>query len=70
MAGAQQRRDQVRLDALDQAEALVDQRRIKLDQAGAGADLGQRGTTGIDAAGADQRECAFDAHIGLRHHPR
>jgi len=41
--GAQQRRSQIVLDIFDQAEALVGQRRIKLDQAGAGADLGQRG---------------------------
>ena len=62
--------DRSLLMSLDQAEALVDQRRIKLDQAGAGADLGQRGAAGVDAADADQRKRALGAHIGLRHHPR
>ena len=55
-ARAQQRRRQVALDVLDQAKALVDQRGIKLDQAGAGADLCQRGAAGVDAADADQGE--------------
>ncbi len=67
--GPQQGRRQIVLDVVDQAETLVDQRRIKLDQAGAGADLGQRGAAGVDAADADQRKRAFGTHIGLRHHP-
>ena len=37
--GSQQRRGEIALDVVDEAKALVDQRRIKLDQAGAGADF-------------------------------
>ena len=49
---------------------FVDQRRIELDQAGAGADFCQRRAAAINAADADQRERALGADIGLRHHPR
>src|ERR1700730_4645239 len=38
-SGAQQRRRQIVLDVVDQAKDPVDQRRIELDQAGAGADF-------------------------------
>ena len=69
-AGPQQRRGEIGLDAVDEPEPLVDQRRIKLDQAGAGADFRQRGAAGIDAADADQRKRAFGAHIGFRDHAR
>ena len=68
--GAQQGRRQIALDVLDQAKPLVNQRRVELDQAGAGADLRQRRAAGIDAADADQWKRALGADIGLGHHAR
>ena len=41
---------------------------VKLQQRGAGLDLGDRRRAGVDAADADQREGAFGAHEGLRQH--
>ena len=52
----------------DQPQPPEHERAVELDQARPGPDLGERGCTRIDAAGADQRERAFDPHIGLRQH--
>ena len=41
---------------------------ITLDQGSAGANFGQRGTTAVDAADADQWKRALRAHIGFGHH--
>src|SRR5450631_1978978 len=63
--GAQQRRGKIVLDGIDQPKALVDQRRIKLDQAGAGADFCQRGAAGVDTTDPYQRKRALGANVSL-----
>src|SRR5260221_14430334 len=50
--GAQQRRGEIVLDVVDQAKALVGQRRLELDQARAGAGFYELGNAGVVAAGA------------------
>ena len=69
-SGAEQCRGKIVLDSLDESKPFVDQRRIELNQAGAGADFCQCRTAGIDAADAYKRKRALHTHIGLRHHPR
>src|SRR5262249_61848773 len=57
---ARERGQQRGLDLPDQTEAAKHQPGINLDQARPGANLTERARSGIDAAGANQREHAFD----------
>ena len=67
---ATQRVRQLGLDRRNDPQTMEYERAVELDQARAGPDLGNGGLTGVDPADADERECALDAHIALRQHPR
>src|SRR5262249_41784953 len=59
---------QIGLDVAEQRKAAENEPGIELDEAPTGLDLGESGGAGINPADADQRELAFDPHIGLGQH--
>ena len=67
MAAAIERDGEVRLDHVQQPQAVKHQRAVKLHQVGAGADLFQRCLGRIDAADADERNGSPTRHL-LRQH--
>src|SRR5258705_7344943 len=67
---ATQRVRQLGLDRRNDPHPVEYKRAIELDQTRARPDFGNGSLTGIDSADADERECALDAYIALRQHPR